>query len=78
MKTKVKNTSDLRSLLLDTIDGVRSGKIEPRQAQAISNLSCRILQSAKLDLEVAKMNGSLVAPESVTLVGKERSRQLTQ
>lgn len=59
MSKKVKNTSDLREMLLDTINGVRSGKIDPRQAQAISTLSCRILQSAKLDLEVAKLSGSV-------------------
>lgn len=51
MKTKrVQNTQDLRAMLLDTIDGVRRGKIDPRQGQAISQLSHRVLQSARLDL----------------------------
>lgn len=57
----VKNTSDLRKLLLETIEGVRKGKISHQQAQAISGLSARILQSARLDLDVIRYTASEAA-----------------
>lgn len=52
----VKNTADLRKLLIETIEDVRSGAIEPRQAQAISSLSGKILMSARLDLDAIRLN----------------------
>ena len=54
----IKNTSELRQMLLKTIEEVRSGKVEPRQAGAVASLAAKVLQSAKLDLEVLKYNGS--------------------
>lgn len=51
----VQNTADLRSLLMETIEGVKDGSIEPRRAQAIGALTGKILQSAKLDLEVLRL-----------------------
>lgn len=63
MTSTVRNTSDLRKLLLEAIEGVRKGKVDHRQAQAISALSSRILQSARLDLDVMKMaSDSKIAP----------------
>jgi hypothetical protein len=53
---QIMNTSDLRKMLIETIDGVRKGSIEPQQASAIARLSTQILQSAKLDLDVMKFN----------------------
>lgn len=52
----IKNTSDLRLMLLATIEGVKAGTIEPRQASAIANLSAKVIHSAKLDLDVLKFN----------------------
>ena len=66
MTSAVRNTSDLRKLLLESIDGVRNGKVDHRQAQAISALSSRILQSARLDLDVMKMAAGAVAPPAGT------------
>lgn len=74
MTSNIKNTADLRNLLLDVIDGVRKGKVDPQQAKAISGLSSQILQSARLDFNVMKMamdTGSISAPKSVSLVTKE-------
>lgn len=68
----IKNTSELREMLLETIGMVRDGKTEPRQAQAIANLSSKILQSAKLDLEVLKFNSS----DSATLKAGKNVLQL--
>jgi hypothetical protein len=50
----IKNTADLREMLIGTIQQVRDGEIDYRQATAISGLTTKILQSAKLDLEVLK------------------------
>lgn len=52
----IKNTQDLRKMLIDSIQDVREGKLDPRDAMAISQLSSRVLQSAKLDLDVLKHN----------------------
>jgi hypothetical protein len=72
--SNVKNTADLRNLLLEAIEGVRKGKVDHRQAQAISALSSRILQSARLDFDVMKLTmdtQQIGAPKSVSLVTKE-------
>ena len=53
---QIENTADLRRMLIETIEGVRTGSLDPRQAQAIASLSTKILHSAKLDLEVLRFN----------------------
>ena len=66
---QVNDTADLRRLLLETIDGVRDGSVDPRTAGAISSLSCRIVQSAKLDIEMSRMEkaiGSVPRPTQLT------------
>jgi len=57
----VKNTTDLRKMLLNTIEGVRDGSLDHRKANTIATLSSKILQSAKLDLDVLKFKK--VAPK---------------
>lgn len=47
------STSDLRKILLDTIDDVRQNRMTPDKANAITKLSGEILKSAKLDLDAA-------------------------
>lgn len=75
MTSNVKNTADLRNLLLEAIEGVRKGKVDHRQAQAISALSSRILQSARLDLDVMKMASDTAAqkPAPVSLMARPES-----
>lgn len=65
---ELKNTSELREMLLETINSVRTGKTDPRSAQAIANLSSKILQSAKLDLDVLKFN---VANQGLAKAGEK-------
>lgn len=60
----IETTGDLRSVLLETIQGVRAGDIEPRQGATIAALSRSVLQSAKLDFEVQRFYKSLEAGES--------------
>ncbi len=74
MSTTVKNTADLRNLLLEAIEGVRKGKVDHRQAQAISALSSRILQSARLDFDVMKLalqENAEPTPKAVSLTGNQ-------
>lgn len=74
MTSNVKNTADLRNLLLEAIEGVRKGKVDHRQAQAISALSSRILQSARLDFDVMKLSIQEQAnpvPKAVSLIGEK-------
>lgn len=50
-KSSVTNTSDLRRMLLETIEAVKDGTMEPAQARTIAALSTTVLHSAKLDLD---------------------------
>lgn len=54
MTKAIKNTADLREMLIQVIGDVRTGKIDSKAAQSISGLSSRILQSAKLDYDVMR------------------------
>lgn len=51
MPMPIRNTSDLRAMLIATIEEVRSGKIDCRQAATIAKLTTTVLASAKIDLE---------------------------
>ena len=54
----VKNTLDLRKMLLDTIDQVKAGTLNTQTARTVAALSTTILQSAKLDLEYLRFNAA--------------------
>lgn len=71
----IKNTADLRELLLEAIDGVRKNKIDHRQAQAISGLSSRILQSARLDFDVMKLTTDSKEPNKSVMLITDKSKQ---
>ena len=69
---EIKNTEQLREMLLESIQAVRDGKMDSPQAHAISSLSSRVLQSAKIDLDVIRMrkqmgiNEETMQPHSLT------------
>lgn len=52
----IANTADLRKMLIETIQGVKDGTIDRNQASSISQLSGKILMSARLDLDAIKLN----------------------
>ena len=54
--SEISNTSDLRKMLLEVIDSVKSGKMDPKQAQAIANISSKVLASCKVDLDMLRFN----------------------
>lgn len=46
-------TADLRKILFETIEGLRSGEIETDDAKAIAILSGRIIDTAKMEIDYA-------------------------
>jgi hypothetical protein len=46
-------TEDLRTTLFECIQKVKDGSMAPNEAKAITTLADKIIQSAKLELEVA-------------------------
>lgn len=47
----IRTTADLRTLLLRSIDLVMAKEMEPKQAQAVCNLSKEIIKTADLELK---------------------------
>lgn len=45
-------------MLIDTIEQVRAGNIEPTQARTIAALATTVLHSAKLDLDVLRFHAA--------------------
>lgn len=52
---EVKNTADLRKMLIDTMKAVKSDRIDYKQASAISSLGGKIISSCQLDIQAAKL-----------------------
>lgn len=55
---QIKSTADLRRMLIETIEGVKSGTLDHKQARTIAAISTTILQSAKLDLDFLRFNSA--------------------
>ena len=53
----IKSTEELRHVLLESIEGVKSGKLEPERAQAIAHLAGRVIGSVRLDFDFSRLNG---------------------
>ena len=56
----MKTMDDLRSVILDTIDDVRKGKLDAATAKAISELSQNVINSAKAEADYARATGQVV------------------
>jgi hypothetical protein len=54
---KKKTVDDLRELLFETIEGVKSGQIDVERAKMIGDLSQVIVNSAKAEIEYTKVTG---------------------
>ncbi len=50
---KIRTAGDLRSFLVDVLHDIRSGAIEPSQAQAISKVTAQINQSLSIEVNAA-------------------------
>ena len=58
----INNTVNVRQVLADEINDLRTGKSNPAKGNAIANLSGKILQSVKLDIEVHRYVSSDAGP----------------
>jgi len=68
MKEKeIKSTQDIREVLADEINAIRSGKSTPARGNAIANITGKMLQSVKVDIEVHRYVSS----------GKREVKELT-
>ena len=56
----MKTMDDLRSMIFDTIDDVRKGKLDAATARAISELSQNVINSAKAEADYARATGQVV------------------
>ena len=56
----MKTMDDLRSVIFDTIDDVRKGKLDAATAKAISELSQNVINSAKAEAYYARATGQVV------------------
>lgn len=56
----MKTMDDLRSVIFDTIDDVRKGKLDAATARAISDLAQNVINSAKAEADYARATGQVV------------------
>ncbi len=70
MKKQIKNTDDLRTTLIETIEKVSRGTMEPSFANAIANLSGKVLMSARLDIETIKLRREMGGDAEPTRVAQ--------
>ena len=49
----------LRAVLFDTLEGVKAGTIDLDQAKSINEVSQTIINSAKAEIDFARVNGSV-------------------
>lgn len=56
----MKTMDDLRSVIFETIDDVRKGKLDAATAKAISELSQNVINSAKAEADYARATGQVV------------------
>lgn len=62
-------TETLRQKLVGILDGLQTGEITPAQAHAVVKVSNTIIESAKLELEVAKTKSVLDKQNSGVIAG---------
>lgn len=56
----MKNAKDLRNEMLDTLQQLKSGKIDIAKARAIAQLSGKVFSGMKLQMDYAKLTGTKV------------------
>ena len=71
-----KTTATLRATLLDAIEQVRAGTMEPRRAKAIADLADQVIGTADLELRYSQIVSRLdkenqgISPGPLLLTGK--------
>ena len=54
------NAASLKSVLWDNLNGLKSGDIQPSQADAMAAQAREILKTVKLELDITKASGAAV------------------
>lgn len=54
-----RNSSGLREMLFEQIDGVRNGSIEPRKAKTIASLAMTIIKSVEVEMQFREQQAEL-------------------
>ena len=57
--SKVRTSTDLRNMLFEEIEQLRSDKISPQRAKATAQIATQITSSAKVDLDYHKFAASM-------------------
>lgn len=70
----INNTDELRSLLSGVLEKVIDGSVAPNQANAVSNLVGKFMQTVQLDLKYHMMRDSM--PEMKFLNHKQEDIQV--
>jgi len=50
-----RTTADLRETLFETLEGIKAGTVDPRQAKAIADVADRIIETADLELRYSEI-----------------------
>lgn len=75
----MENIRDLRDSLLESFEQLKAGKLEPKRAKEITNMSGKIILSAKVELDYNKQVKNkkrvdfLDVPEAMKLRGHSES-----
>ena len=52
------NVEQLKTMLVDVLEKVASGELTPASANSASNLAGKLLQSVKMEMDYAKLQGA--------------------
>ena len=67
------NMGEMRAILWQSIEGIRSGKSSPAQVNAISNACGKFLGTIKLEMEYHKLTGK--TPKIAALMASEEAAE---
>lgn len=64
-----RDTSTLRDILFDELDGLRDGSSDPKRAAAVAKLASQIISTAKVEMEYHKLSMRAKAAGQELLLG---------
>jgi len=71
----IRNTDELRNLLSGVLEKVIDGSVAPNQANAVSNLVGKFMQTVQLDMKYHQMRDSM--PNISFLSDQRESKKIT-
>ena len=64
-----RDTSTLRDILFDELEGLRDGSSEPKRAAAVAKLAAQIISTAKVEMDYHKLSMRAKAAGEELLLG---------